>query len=33
MKYGEKKESLSANEGCLVVKTQSAYLQDYQIRP
>ena len=29
MKYSEKKEYLSANEGCLVVKTQSPYLQDY----
>ena len=33
MKYSKNKAFLSANEGCLVVKTQSAYLQDYQIRP
>ena len=29
MKYSKKKAYLSADEGCLVVKTQSAYLQDY----
>ena len=33
MKYSKKKAYLSANEGCLVVKTQFSYLQDYQIRP
>ena len=33
MKYSKKKAYLSANEGCPVVKTQSAYLQDYQISP
>ena len=33
MKYSKKKDYLSGNEGCLVVKTQSPYLQDYSIPP